>query len=339
MLEKISEESLFKTVSVIIPCYNEEKFIGKCLDSVLGNDYPRELYEISIVDGMSQDKTREILKEYTDNYDNIKLLDNPQRYTPCAFNIGIKHSDKDIIIIMGAHSDYNEDYISRCVYYLNEYGADNVGGVLKTVPREDTLIGHAVVSVLSSTFGVGNSSFRTGSDSPQWVDTVFGGCYRRSVFDEIGMFNEKLINSQDIEFNNRLRKAGGKILLVPTIISIYNARSDLVSFFKHNFRNGIWAILPVKYTGELIGLRHTVPLLFVLGLIVILGLTFISPFFLWMLLTLCGLYLGLALGFSLKSAITKGEWRFVILMPLLFFSLHFMYGLGSIRALFKLSQK
>ena len=114
------------TVSVIIPCFNEEQFIAACLDSVINSDFPKEKLEILVVDGLSQDNTREIVEGYSLRYPYIKLLNNPKRYTPFAFNIGIKNSTTEIIIIIGAHSHYHQDYISKCVYYLNEYKADNV---------------------------------------------------------------------------------------------------------------------------------------------------------------------------------------------------------------------
>ena len=221
----------FLSVSLIVSCRNEEKFISKCLDSLIKQDYPKEKIEILVVDGMSEDKTREIIKEYSKKFSFIKLLKNHQKYTPFAFNIGIKKAIGEAIILIGAHAEYEKDYISKCVKYLEEYNADNVGGILKTIPSNDSLIAKAIAICLSHFFGAGGSYFRTGSKKPIEVDTVFGGCYKREVFNKIGLFNEKLIRSQDIELNRRLKVSGGKILLVPDITAYYYPQNNLSDFF------------------------------------------------------------------------------------------------------------
>jgi glycosyltransferase involved in cell wall biosynthesis len=235
-------------VSIIIPCRNEERFIGSCLESIIANDYAKEKLEVLAIDGMSEDGTQAVIENYSKEYPWIRLFKNPKKITPVALNMGIMTSKGEIIIWMSAHNQYEKNYISCSVENLNKYGADNVGGVMKTLPRLDDFIGHAIVASLSHRFGVGNSYFRVRTNEPKWVDTVFGGCYRREVFDRVGFFNENLVRGQDMEFNLRLKKAGGKTLLVPDIVSNYYARSDIKSFCKHNWTNGLWAILPFLYS-------------------------------------------------------------------------------------------
>jgi len=179
-------------VSVIIPCRNEEKYIRRCLDSIIVNDYPKDKVEILVVNGMSEDGTREVLEGYKEKYSFLKILNNPKKITPVAFNIGIKNSRGQIIMIMGSHSTYKKDDISKCVKYMRDYKADNVGGVMVTVPRNNTFIGKAIVVASSHRFGVDNSYFRIGSKEPRWVDTVSFGCYGKEVFEKIGLYNEEL---------------------------------------------------------------------------------------------------------------------------------------------------
>jgi len=308
--------------SIIIPCRNEEKFIGKCLDSIVMQDYPKDKLEILVVDGMSDDGTKQIVNSYAKNYPFVRVLDNPRRITPCAFNIGIRNSKGDTIILMGSHSTYKSDYISKCIKYLFEYNADNVGGVIVTLPRNDTLLGKAIAITLSHRFGVGGSAFRTGCKEPKLVDTVFGGCYRREVFNKIGLFNEKLASSQDMEFNQRLRKAGGKILLVPEIVSYYYARSDLASFCRNNFRNGFWAIYPLKFVKLHFSLRHYVPLIFVASLIVT-GISGIFvPFFGWLFFLIIALYLLIVFYFSVKITKRERNLWYLFVIPAIFAMLH-----------------
>ena len=307
-------------VSVIIPCRNEEKYIEECLDSVINQDYPKEKLEVLVVDGMSEDRTREVIEKYTKQYLFIKLLNNPKKITPVAFNIGVKNSNGDFIIIMGAHSVYERDYISKCVKYSNEYNADNVGGIWKIVPREKTLVAKSIAFASSSIFGAGDAYYRSGySGKPKWVDTVFGGCYRREVFKKIGLFNENLVRSQDMEFNLRLRKASGKILLAPDIVSYYYPKSNLKDFFFHNIEDGIWVIYPLKFVKMLFKLRHYIPLIFVLTL----------PLSIW-------LYILVSLFFSAQIAFREKDIRYFFVMPAVFATRHIGYGLGSVWGLIKL---
>jgi cellulose synthase/poly-beta-1,6-N-acetylglucosamine synthase-like glycosyltransferase len=317
--------------SIIIPCRNEERFIGSCLDSIIANDYPKERLEVLVVDGMSEDGTRDVITSYAQQYPWIRVIENLKRITPVALNIGIKNAKGEIIIWMSAHNRYEKDYISRCVESLNKYGADNVGGIMTTLPRIDNFTGRTIVASLSHRFGVGNSYFRVQTDEPKWVDTVFGGCYRREVFDRVGLFNEDLVRGQDMEFNLRLKKAGGKTLLVPDIVSYYYARSDIPSFWKHNFINGIWAVLPFLYSPIIpVSWRHLVPLVFVTSLLGSALLGFLSQVFFWLFVAIFGSYALTNLAASLQIALEKRSIRYMIAMPFVFGALHFAYGLGSL---------
>jgi len=329
--------SINPLVSIIIPCQNEERFIGDCLDSIVANDYPKGGLEVLAIDGMSEDGTRSILMGYAEKYPWIKLFDNQKKITPVALNIGIANGRGEIIIWMSAHNRYDKNYISRCVESLERYGADNVGGIMRTLPREDSFTGRGIVASLSHRFGVGNSYFRVHTDEPKWVDTVFGGCYRKEVFARVGLFNENLVRGQDMEFNLRLKKAGGKTLLVPDIVSYYYARSDIKSFLKHNFTNGVWAILPFLYSPIMpVSWRHLVPLIFVAGLIGSGVLGFLLPLFSWLFLVILGSYMLANLGASFQIALQKRDMRYFVVMPFVFGIVHFGYGLGSLLGVFKI---
>lgn len=323
-------------VTVIIPCRNEEKFIGKCLDSIIAQHYPKDKLEVLVVDGMSEDRTREIVEGYAECYSSFRLLDNPKKITPVAFNMGIRSAKGEIIIIMSSHATYEKEYISKCVEYLNEYNANNVGGMMVTRPRNNTFMGKAVALALSNRFGVGNSVFRTGTKEPMWVDTVFGGCYKKEVFEKIGFFNEDLVSTQDMEFNLRLKREGGRILLVPEIVSYYYARSDFRSFCKNNFRNGVWAILPFKYSKIMpVSWRHLVPLAFISSVIIFGVLSIFLQVFFWPFLLIIALYSLFSAYFSTKVVIRESDFRYLFVMPLIFGSLHISYGLGSLLGMLK----
>jgi len=322
--------------SVIIPCRNEKKFINRCLDSVILQDFPEEELEVLVIDGMSEDGTRAILKKYQKEYSFIKILDNPKKITPSALNIGIKSSKGEIIIRMDSHAVYEKDYISKCVRYLKKYNADNIGGIIRTLPAKDNITAKAIAISLSHFFGAGGSYFRTGAEKPKWVDTVFGGCYKKEVFKKVGLFNENLIRSQDMEFNLRLKKAGGKILLVPDIISYYYPKSNIKDFFIHNIKDGIWAVYPLKFVKMSLRLRHYIPLIFVLGLLGTGLLAIFFSVFFWLFISIICFYFLAAVYFSVKIAIKEKRVRFFVILPIIFATRHIGYGLGSIWGLVKI---
>lgn len=318
-------------VSVVIPCRDEVQYIRGCLDSILANDYPKDRYEVLVVDGMSRDGTRAIAEDYGRRYPFVRVIDNPKGTTPAALNIGVRGAKGELIVRMDAHAGVEEGYISKCIAALKKYGADNVGGIMKTLPREDTLTARAVATVLSSRFGVGNSYFRIHTRSPKWVDTVFGGCYRKEVFERTGLFNENLLRGQDMEFNLRLKRAGGKTLLDPGIVSFYYPRCEFGVFVKNNYHNGLWAILPFLYSPiRPVSWRHLAPLAFVSALIASAGPALAgwlgwAPF-----LALAGAYAAASLGASIHAAAAAKELRQALILPIVFLGLHLSYGLGSL---------
>ncbi len=318
-------------VSVIVPCRNEAPFLGVCLDSIVTGDYPKDRLEILVVDGMSEDGTRAIAQDYAHRHPFVRVLDNPRRITAAALNTGIAAARGEVIAWMSAHNRYARDYLTRSVEYLEAYGADNVGGVLVAVPRRPTLMGRAIARALSHRFGVGNSYTKIHVKEPKWFDAVFGGCYRRKVFERVGVFNERLVRGQDMEFHIRLRKAGGRILLVPSIVSYYYARSDIRSFWKYSWINGVWAILPFLYSkGMPVAWRHLAPLAFVLCLLGSIALGLLAPVGWWLLAGIAGIYLGTTMVASAQVAVTARDMRYVAVMPIAFGALHLAYGLGSL---------
>jgi len=322
------DESPF--VSVIIPCRNEQACIAACLDSVVASEYPKDRLEVYVVDGMSDDDTRLIVQEYSQRYPFIRLLDNPKRITPAALNIGVLNARGEVIVRLDAHSSYPPDYFSELIRYLYAYDADNVGGVLKTVPRSDGLLGRAVAVAFLHPFGAGVASYKTGVSQPRWVDTVPFGCYRREVFDRVGLFDEDAFRSEDRDFNLRLRRAGGRILLVPDIVCTYYARSGLWEMFKHSISNGFWTMNPLRFGQPAMTWRHFVPLVFLLSLTVSAALAPFISLFRWLLISVVGMYALASLVASLHAAYRQRDARLVAILPVVFAFLHLGYGLGSL---------
>src|SRR2546430_1379953 len=144
--------------SVIIPMRNEERYVARCLDSVLANDYPQDRLEILVVDGMSIDHSREIVRRYGERHRFIRLLNNPRRIQAAAVNIGLREAQGEIVVRMDAHTRYAPDYIRKCVELLRTAGAGNVGGLQRAVGAD--YFSHAIAVAISTPFGIGNAYFR-----------------------------------------------------------------------------------------------------------------------------------------------------------------------------------
>ena len=318
-------------VSVVMPVYNEEKYIEKCVDSLLEQDYPLEDMEWIFVDGCSKDKTVELLQGYAEKYPGlIKVLNNPKKIVPCAMNIGIAQAVGKYIVRLDAHADYAKDYISKCVQYLDTTDAENVGGVAET--KANGFMGNAIAKMLSSKFGVGNSQFRTNGESG-YVDTVPFGAFRREVFEKYGGYDERLVRNQDNEMNYRIRKNGGKIYLADDIRLSYYCRDTVGGIASMANKNGMWNVITMKLCPGSMGLRHFIPLAFVLS-VVTLGLLGIAHFLFWWALGVeMALYLALDVIFSIRQA---SSFREMLALTFLFPVFHVAYGLGSVKGIFKL---
>jgi glycosyltransferase involved in cell wall biosynthesis len=315
-------------VSVIVPCFNEKKYIRTFIENILQQDYPKDRLEVFIIDGMSSDGTREIIGEYQQKHPYIRLLVNEKRFVPFALNMGIGKSRGDVVIRMDAHSEYPENYIRLLVRYLFELEADNVGGVWITKPASDSPKARSIAVALSSVFGVGNSHYRLGVKEIRKVDTVPFGCFRKTVFDKIGLFDEELLRNQDDELNARIIENGGSIYLIPEVAIHYYARSDISSLFKMFFQYAFFKPLVNVKLKKPATLRQFVPPLFVIFLLCgWLGI-FITQVLLLLYIGGIGIYLLSDIFFTVKHTLIERKSYLLFYLPWIFFIQHLAYGIG-----------
>jgi len=323
--------------SIIVPCRNEERFIAACLDSLIAQTYGKENFEIIVVDGASIDNTARTVKDHQTRFPRlIKILQNEKQYKPFALNIGIQNARGSNIMIADAHATYSPRYLEECIQLMGEYGADVVGGIRKAKQHVPTLQARAIARVFSHPLGVGNATYQIGAAKPQWVDAVFGGCYRKELFNELGLFNENLIRSQDMEMSVRLRRAGKKILLAPDIECTYYPKTTIKDFFLHNIQDGIWAIYPLKFVRIPLRIRHYIPLIFLLGLI---GLGIAGLFAQLagtLFLSALTLYAMIVVLIAAEIAREEHDFRLIPFLIAVFFARHFGYGIGSLLGILKL---
>src|SRR5215813_11280249 len=240
-------------VSIVMPIRNEEGYVAAALQSLVDQNFPASAIEIIVVDGRSSDRTRDIVQEFARKYPSARLLDNPAGIVPTAMNIGIRAARGDVIIRADGHNVYPQDYAANCAKYLEQTGADNVGGPILTVAADGTFGARLVAAILSSPFGVGNSKFRT-SREEGFVDTVPFGAFRREVFDRVGMYNEKLVRNQDNDLNARIRTAGGRIYQTPALMTYYHPVKTFGGLLRYIFRTGRWTIFTLRENRSSLGL-------------------------------------------------------------------------------------
>lgn len=315
-------------ISVVIPVRNEQPHIAACLQSILDGSYPHECLEIWVVDGSSDDGTREIIQDFSRRYPLIGLLENPARVTPHAMNAGIRAARGELVVRIDAHAHYGPDYLTTLAAWMERLGADNVGGVVVTQPASDSSQAKAVAVILSHPFGIGNSQFRLDrGGEPFEVDTVPFGCYRREIFDRIGMYDELFVRNQDDELNARLKKAGGRIFLIPDVRIDYVARDSLNKLARMFYQYGYFKPLVAIKLGRPATWRQLVPPAFTAALLGLPLISWLVPGAGWLWTFTVGAHSTVNLLVSARQARDKG-WR---LFPYLFYGFlmaHVAYGLG-----------
>ncbi len=321
-------------VAIIIPTLNEEYYMEECVFSVKGQSCPFNKMDVMVIDGGSTDNTRTIVDEMSKKWPNLRLIDNPKKIQSAAFNIGVKCTDAPVVIRLDAHATYNTRYVELCRQHLlahHEYG--NVGGICQTLPMHHTLVAEANAILNKSNFGIGGTKFRVGAKA-SCVDTVPFGAFRRELIEKIGGMREDMPRAEDNEYNSRIYKNGYKVFLDPEIVSTYYARGTFMGSIRQMYNNGdsIGHLFYVDRSA--IGLRHFVPFVFVLGIIcgIISGFVY-TPF--WYLLCVgIGLYFVLNI-IATFSECKKYGWKYFCILPILFFSVHIAYGLGTIIGVLK----
>lgn len=311
-------------VSAIVPCRNENGYIEKCVRSILAQENVPGGFEVIVADGMSDDGTRTILEELAREDPRLRILDNRGCIVSSGINAAIRGARGRYIAIMGAHSRYASDYLRRSVEVLENSSADNVGGAMKC--EGTSWFQRACAAAHHSPFSAGGARWHDLSyEGP--ADTVFGGVYRREIFDSIGLFDEELLRNQDDEFNLRLIRAGGLIWQSPKIRSWYAPRDSIKSLFLQYLQYGHWKVRVVQKHRIPASIRHLVPGAFVLALLVLPLVALFLPAAGWLWLALAGTYVNANLVASFVTA-ARAEWRLLPLLPAVFACYHFGYGFG-----------
>lgn len=317
-------------VSFLIIARNAEKDLSYILQDVLVQDYPLNNVEIILVDGKSEDRSLSVMTDFKHCHPDltIKILDNPERILAAGWNKALSNSVGDILLRVDAHSRIPVDFIRKNVECITA-GQKIVGGHRATIIPPGAY--QQVISLAEiSRFGAGGALYRN-AGKPGYVDTLAHAAYSRHVFEVVGGYDERLVRTEDNDMHYRMRRAGFRFYYNPEIKSFHTARGNLRGLLKQKYSNGFWIGLTMGIQPKCFGLRHFIPLFFVVVLLisVLLGLVGAHGYF---FVFLIGIYLMMALFFSFE-AVKKAKPNakiFCLGLPLIFFLIHISYGLGTL---------
>lgn len=317
----------FPLVSVIMPVKNESQFIKQSINALLDQTYPQCRMEIIVADGMSIDGTREAVGEIAaDSQVPIFIVDNPRLIAPSGLNRALEKAKGTIIIRVDGHCEVDRHYVENCVDLLLSGKADGVGGPIETVGGG--FQARAIALAMSSAFGVGGSAFRTTKNQEMYTDTVAFPGYTRGILTKAGPFNEELVRNQDDEYNFRIRKLGGRILLSPTIRARYYSRSNFRSLMRQYFEYGYWKVRVLQMHPKQMSPRQFIPFVLVSTVFLLTIFSVVSVLGRWALVGVVGSYLLANLTASIIVA--RGNITTIPFLSLSYLILHFSYGFGSI---------
>ena len=320
-------------VSVVIPVRNEAAYIENNLEALRGQDYPLDRVEVLVADGRSEDATREIVGSVAARWAQsgdgctVRIVDNPERVMPTGVNAAIRVATGDLVLLLGGHAKLPPTYIRECVECLLENDVDGTSGAVESVSHG--VVGEAIAALMSSPFGIGNSDFRTakGGGKPVAADTIPFPLFRRTVYERVGLYNPHMVRHQDYEFNYRVRQSGGRMLLLPGLKATYHVRSSLRVLWRQYWQYGVYKGRFVRRFPKSLKLRHLVPSIFTLSIVIAAVAALLHPLGRLVLLALM-----LPYGFFVMAAMvqfaTEKKWKTALLAPAVMFCLHFGYGLG-----------
>ena len=323
-------------VSIIVPCYNEERTIHLLLDAIYRQTFSKDQMEVVLADGMSTDRTREVVAEYQQAHPDllIRLADNPRRIIPAGLNCAIQASNGEYLVRLDGHSVPAVDYVERCLDALLAGKGENVGGVWEIRPGGEGWVARSIAVAAAHPLGVGDAFYRYATQAA-YVDTVPFGAFRRDTLERAGNFDETLLTNEDYELNTRLRQQGGRVWLDPRIRSGYFARASLGALARQYWRYGYWKLRMLRRYPQTLRWRQALPPLFVMGLVGLALLALVWNLARILLLFGIGLYLIILLAGAVPFALKRKDPALCVGIPLSIATMHLSWGSGFIYSLLR----
>lgn len=328
------------TVSLIIVAYNSESTLQYIFNDIVNQEYDKKLIEIILIDSMSTDNTKKIMKMFSEKFQGIfqriAFFTNQKKTLPYGWNIGINESVNDVIIRVDAHARLDSRFVTNSIECILS-GESICGGRRPNVSYDESNIARFVLSIENSKFGANIANYRNGT-SKRYVKSVFHGAYKREVFEKVGIFNTALSRTEDNDMNSRIIASGYKICFSPDIISYQKSRKNINELLMQKYSNGYWIGKTIYVNRKAVSFFHLVPLFFVIYLVFLLPLTvlliLIKQYYLWFLIfTPLFLYIFMDIFSSINLILHNKVGNLRWLYPIILFATHFVYGWGTTKAL------
>ena len=309
-------------VAVVVPALNAAALLPDCLDAIRHQSRPAD--EILLVVAPSTDGTLDLARHQPDP--QVRVLENPAGDRGSALNVALASTAADVLAFVDAQARIERDYLERALAVLEQTGAAVVGGPMRPVGR--TTVGRAMAIALQTSFGSGGAQFHLDGE-PRDVESVYLGVYRAEAFDKVGWYNPALLRTEDDDLNWRIRDAGMRIWLDPSIRSTYFCRDTFGGIWRQYHGYGLWKVALATLRPGAIRLRHLAPAAFVLAL---LGAALVSVLWWWPALPLL-LAVYLMLAFAAARRAPEGGSAERLLYPMVTLAMHLAYGVGSLQGL------
>ena len=320
-------------VSVVVGLLNEEKFLPRLIEDFKKQTYNHNEIELIFIDGMSKDDSWKILEDFKNsNHDfyDVVLLKNPKVILSAGMNVGIKAARGECILKVDCHSHITDNFIENNVKIIEE-GEDVCGGPRPNIIENADNFSKTLLLVEENMFGSGIADYRK-KTTKKYVSSVFQGMYKKSIFDKIGLLDEKVGRVEDNELHYRIRKNGYKIRYSNDILSYQYTRPTLKRMLKQKYSNGYWIGKVSHVYPKAFSIFHFVPLAFVLAIIFSLCMIPITSIF---IILLSSVYFLFTILITIMTIINNKFNITILLMPIILFLIHVYYGVGTIVGLIK----
>ena len=320
-------------VSVVVGLLNEEKFLPRLIEDFKKQTYNHNEIELIFIDGISKDNSWEILEDFKNsNHDfyDVVLLKNPKVILSAGMNVGIKAARGECILKVDCHSHITDNFIENNVKIIEE-GEDVCGGPRPNIIENADNFSKTLLLVEENMFGSGIADYRK-KTTKKYVSSVFQGMYKKSIFDKIGLLDEKVGRVEDNELHYRIRKNGYKIRYSNDILSYQYTRPTLKRMLKQKYSNGYWIGKVSHVYPKAFSIFHFVPLAFVLAIIFSLCMIPITSIF---IILLSSVYFLFTILITIMTIINNKFNVTILLMPIILFLIHVYYGVGTLVGLIR----
>lgn len=330
-----TDSPYFPKLTVILPIRNEERFIAKTIGYIQQQEYPHDLLEILVVNGRSEDRTADIVRNLAKADNRIRLIDNPGATSSTARALGVEHATGEIVTFVDGHTYIdNNQLLKNTVLLMQEKQVSVLSRPQFLQTPDNTFFQNAVALARRNPLGHGlDSTIFTDQDA--FVDpSSSGASYRRELFEKLGNYDTRFGACEDVEFNHRVAKAGYESFTSLKLAVYYYPRESFRALFQQLKRYGVGRFRLAAKHRETLSYGTLIPFFFVVGMTALAIVSFFSTTALTIFGVCAVLYLAATILTSLAVALRHGFKYLVVLIPI-FWTIHWALGWGFLSELVK----